>query len=296
MNTPLGDLDWSALRHFYAVAHFRGFSRASRGTGASQPAISTALRKLERALETPLVVRGPGEFRLTAEGTTLFEFCRRLEGDVSRLFQDLQRKAPVSVERFRFGASLSIGYGPLAPLLKKLAGGPNAMEIEIVSADSHRLLRLLKDGEIDGAFVPEEAGTGAFRPVVTVKDEIAMVGAADRFPNSRPDGPRARIFSTPFITYPSESPMRRLVDRICAKGGLTFTSTISAPTAEAVKTLCARGVGIAFIQRSLVDAELRAGSLKEIPTGLALPKRSIQFVVREGDERLAFRIGKRAGD
>ncbi|MGZ6098245.1 MAG: helix-turn-helix domain-containing protein, partial [Myxococcaceae bacterium] len=47
----------NSLRLFLAVATHRGFSRAARMTGVSQPAISKAVRLLEQQTGAQLLVR-----------------------------------------------------------------------------------------------------------------------------------------------------------------------------------------------------------------------------------------------
>ena len=290
MNSLLNALDWVSLRHFYAVAHHQGFSRAARATGTSQPALSTALKRIEEILETPLIVRGSGEFRLTPEGTALYDFCRHLEGSISTLFRDLRGSADPGVERFRIGTALSIGYAPLASLFESLTNRERAVEVEAVSADSHRLLELLHGGKIDAAFLPEDIHSKGLRFAPVVKDEVVLVGAPRHAANFTGDTWRTKLGKIPLITYPRDTPMRILVDRICQRGKVTFGSTITVAAVEAVKSIAARGVGIAFMQRSLAVGEVAAGTLREIATPLVLPKRSIYLATRGSEANFSKRI------
>src|SRR3954451_12369731 len=58
---------------FRAVAHRRSFSGAARELSLSQPLVSNQVAALERELGVPLLTRGPGGLKLTAEGEVLLE-------------------------------------------------------------------------------------------------------------------------------------------------------------------------------------------------------------------------------
>ena len=70
------------LRIFAAVAEHRSFSRAASALFISQPAVSKAVRQLERQLDLALIERvaggagGPRGVRFTESGQALFEHAR----------------------------------------------------------------------------------------------------------------------------------------------------------------------------------------------------------------------------
>ncbi|MFC4376122.1 LysR family transcriptional regulator [Nocardia halotolerans] len=69
------------LEYFVALARERHFARAAQACYVSQPALSEALRKLERELGVPLVRRGRAFEDLTPEGERLVLWARRILAD-----------------------------------------------------------------------------------------------------------------------------------------------------------------------------------------------------------------------
>lgn len=65
-------LDWNLLRTFAVIVQAKSISRAAKILSLTQPAVSTALRRLEDQLGYKLVDRGGSRFELTAEGSILF--------------------------------------------------------------------------------------------------------------------------------------------------------------------------------------------------------------------------------
>jgi DNA-binding transcriptional LysR family regulator len=71
-------LDIAPLRSFVAVADCGGFQRAARSLQLSQSAISQHVRRLETAVDRPLVVRHGRGSRFTPDGEQLLAQARRI--------------------------------------------------------------------------------------------------------------------------------------------------------------------------------------------------------------------------
>lgn len=82
--------------------------------------------------------------------------------------------------------------------------------------------------------------------------------------------------------------MRALVDRTLIQEKIQFRSEISANGIEAIKLLVQRGLGFAFVLKSLVQEEIKSGLLKEVTLPIALPKRGISVAARINDPVYAW--------
>ncbi|CAL9640697.1 Hca operon transcriptional activator HcaR [Streptomyces sp. enrichment culture] len=67
----MADMDLRQVRYFLAVTREGNFSRAAQRLGVTQPALSRAVRALERTVGAELFVRGPRTARLTDVGHVL---------------------------------------------------------------------------------------------------------------------------------------------------------------------------------------------------------------------------------
>ena len=66
--------DFNKYKMFYAVSEYKSFSKAAEILHISQPAISYAVKELERELETTLLIRENKSIRLTPEGQELIYY------------------------------------------------------------------------------------------------------------------------------------------------------------------------------------------------------------------------------
>src|SRR5271170_3763124 len=107
-NSLFQQLDLDLLKHFYAVATFGGFSKASRATGVSQPSLSLGVQRLEKNLGVTLIDRDSRRLSLTKPGLSLLTFCQRLEGNLESIADALGTKAVSVRRRLRIGTALSI--------------------------------------------------------------------------------------------------------------------------------------------------------------------------------------------
>jgi DNA-binding transcriptional LysR family regulator len=108
------------IRHveaFLAVAEHKGFRRAAAKTYLSQPALSAAVRELERRLGVVLLVRRSDGTELTAAGEALLEPARRLVDDLE------QTRRAARHLGYRGEVALGIMPGGAAELTRPLVGG-----------------------------------------------------------------------------------------------------------------------------------------------------------------------------
>ncbi len=78
-------LDWNLLRTFATIVHEGGITAAARRLKLQQPTVSNALRRLEERLGQRLIDRGPGHFRVTDAGQTLYREAVEIHGSIARI-------------------------------------------------------------------------------------------------------------------------------------------------------------------------------------------------------------------
>ncbi|NBF00193.1 LysR family transcriptional regulator [Nonomuraea sp. KC401] len=81
------------LRYFIAVAEERNFTRAAARLTMTQPALSRAIRALERDVGAPLLVRAPGDVSLTPAGEILLGEARTLVSQAGHAMSRARRAA-----------------------------------------------------------------------------------------------------------------------------------------------------------------------------------------------------------
>lgn len=175
-------IDW--LKCFVAVVDAGSLSGAAPEVHRSQSAVSMQLKKLENALGCQLLVRGPRQHQLTADGQLLLGYARRL------LDLHAETKAAFLGEeltgRIRLGVPDDYAAKYLTPVLKRFAPHHGAVEIELNCEQSTSLIPRIESGDLDLALVSREnsrQGTLLFHePLVWVGSTQFQVWRRDPLP------------------------------------------------------------------------------------------------------------------
>ena len=136
------------MRYLVALEQQRHFGRAAQACGITQPALSNALRALEKELGVAIVRRGRSYEGLTPEGQRVLDTAHRLLRESELLRADLHSDAgrpqgsvsigavPTSVPiAARFAAKLRARYPGILPIVRSLSSAEIEVGIENLALD-----------------------------------------------------------------------------------------------------------------------------------------------------------------
>lgn len=173
------------LEYFVAVVEERSFTRAAERERVAQPAVSAQIRRLERLVGQPLLVRSSRDVRLTQAGSALLPHARTALAAV--------RAAQAAVDDVAqlVRGSVTIGTVTLHPvdvarLITDFHADYPDVEITLGTDNSDALLAKLSDGRLDVAIVSigvDEEVEGLDFTVIT--DEALEAAVATQHPLAR---------------------------------------------------------------------------------------------------------------
>lgn len=164
-------LDW--LRSFVAVVDAGSLSAAAPLVHRSQSAVSMQLAKLEDAVGRPVLLRGPRQMQLTAAGTELLAYARRLLDIHAEALTAMH--GPQLSGRVRLGVPDDYAASYLTPLLRSFANRHANVEIELHCEQSTTLIPKVHGGQLDLALVSRDRPQ---RGVLLFHEPLVWVGAA----------------------------------------------------------------------------------------------------------------------
>ncbi|MDB5741963.1 MAG: transcriptional regulator [Polaromonas sp.] len=138
----------TSLRYLVALSEHRHFARAAQACHITQPALSNALRALEKEFGTPIVKRAHSYAGLTPEGEQVLQAARRMLHEHALLQQDLASSAsrprgrlqlgvvPTAVPvAARFAAMLQAAHPGIVPVVRSLSSQEIEEGLENLSLD-----------------------------------------------------------------------------------------------------------------------------------------------------------------
>lgn len=140
------------LEYLVALDRERHFGRAAAACHVSQPALSTAIRALERELAVPLVKRS-GRFEgFTAEGERVLPWARRALGDVQGLTQEVGRMRTGLEGALRLGA-IPTSLAASTLISTRFRAAHPRMRVQLISTTTRGIAQGLESGELDAGLM-----------------------------------------------------------------------------------------------------------------------------------------------
>lgn len=168
----------AALRAFVAAVEDGSLRGAARAVGVSQPALTKAIRELERELAASLLVRSNTGVTPTAQGRVLFEHARSADRTLSAAVEQIRQLSGEMV------GELSVDAVPLAVMmlipeaLRTFSRAFPRVRLRVNEQLYIEQLSRLRKGEVDVAIGPLPAGIPSGELVIEPLMPISMVVVA----------------------------------------------------------------------------------------------------------------------
>jgi DNA-binding transcriptional LysR family regulator len=151
----LGQIDLNLLVVLDALLQEKNVTRAAERLHLSQPAVSTALGRLRKVLDDPLLVKNGRYLQMTPRAESLIDPVRNVLATIEQTIVRPDGFDPTRDTRcFRITASDYVAVMLLRPLLGRLAGLAADLRLDIAPVSAQYLTALQRD-EVDIAILPD---------------------------------------------------------------------------------------------------------------------------------------------
>jgi DNA-binding transcriptional LysR family regulator len=238
------------LRIFFAVAEQRSFSRAAQTLFVSQPAVSKAVRELERQLDLPLMERGAAGAKgvvLTENGAALFDHARGIFALERAATEDIRARVGLKRGRLSVGASTTIAGYWLAPYAAEFARTFPSIDLKIGVGNTDTVCHALIDCESDVALI--EGAVTDPRVVATHwrDDRLRIVAHPDAALTRRRKPILQEVNDQVWLLREAGSGTREVTERMMREHGISPRRTIELGSNEGIARAIASGLGIAML-------------------------------------------------
>ena len=257
-------INLNALRVFTAVADTGGFTRASDALHLSQPAVSKAVRGLERELGLPLLERGPRAVRLTEAGAALISRARELFAVERSAEEELRALRGLEGGRVRIGASTTIATYLVPPILADFHTRYPAVRLRLVSANTRAIAALVLERRVDVALVEGPVADARLELRHWRTDDLVVIVAAGHRLARRRSIALSQLATEPFIVRERGSGTRDVAERAFVARGLHPPIALTLASTEAITQAVVAGLGLAVVSRAAASDQLALGHLASL--------------------------------
>jgi len=220
----------SQLEYVCALAREQHFGRAAAACHVSQPALSAAIRRLERDLRVQIVHRGRRFGGFTPEGELVVAWAHRIMEDSSALRQDLARMAGGLTGVLRIGAIPS-AQTVLSLLTEPFCRRHPEVRISCESLSSRDIVARLADFELDvGMTYVDGEPLGPVRTVPLYREQYLLLTPAGSALAGRSRVGWAELAGVPLALLSPVMQNRRILERNLVAAGVEVAPVIEADT------------------------------------------------------------------
>lgn len=267
---------------FYYVAKLGSLTAAAGELSVSQPAVSQALKQLEKALNTRLFVRSSKGIRLTLEGQVLYEHVKEAYEQLMLGEKKLRSMLQLDSGEVRIGASdMTLKYY-LLPLLEKYHEKYPGVKVMVTNAPTPETLNLLRQGKIDFGVVSTpftQIHGMSMMPVRQIEDVFVGGRKFIQYKNRMLD--LQELERLPIISLEGETSTGRYLSEFLLQSGVKLHPEFELATSDMIVQFALRNLGIGSVVRDFAREYLEDSRLFELRFNKIIPKRQICVVTDE---------------
>ncbi|WP_164473204.1 LysR family transcriptional regulator [Clostridium sp. E02] len=291
-------MELKELRYIVALAEEGSISRAADRLFMAQSSLSQFLQQYEKELGTPLFIRTTKGIRPTTGGAVFVENAKQILLQYRRAENELWDSANLEGGRIEFGISSYRGRYMIPPILADFYKRYPKIKIDIVEANSMKLVEELTAGKVDLAVVALPVQLkGKVDPFY--KDEILMVcnsshPAMEFVHLDQRTGKRYMELKDaaqfPFILSDYNTMLGSISRQMFEKEHLKVQSDNNNITADFSVEMARAGLGLAFSYRSCVVCYNDTVAISVGREGVYL-QLALAYSASEYQSRAAFALG-----
>lgn len=263
---------------FYYVGKYGNITMAAEALSISQPAVSQAVKNLEKSLGSPLFVRTSKGVRLTAEGKLLYSYVQRGYEYILLGEQKFQEMQDLSKGEIRIGASDMTLKFYLLSYLEQFHETYPGIRVTVTNAPTPETLRYLQEGKIDFGVVSTPFPVGQHLKVWPVKEIEDIFVAGKNFEYLKGTTLEYRVLEElPIVCLEGNTSTRGYVEQYLKEKNVVLHPEFELATSDMLIQFAERSLGVASVVRDFAEEKIAEGALFRLQFEEQIPLR--QFCV-----------------
>ena len=264
---------------FLYVARAGSVTEAAKELAISQPAVSQALKQLERQLGVDLVCRASRGIQLTREGQELYAYVDKGYEQIKLGVDKIRQMMNLEAGEIRIGASDMTLQFYLLPFLEKFHEKYPSIKVNVTNAPTPETLLFLEEGKIDFGIVSTPFAKEPGIETVPVRQiEDIFVAGRKFLPYKNRMLDLQELERLPMIFLEKNTSTRRYMDQYLKEWGVEVTPEFELATSDMIVQFALRNLGVGCVVRDFAQSYIDSGLLFELRFNHMIPKRSFCVV------------------
>lgn len=272
-------INFEYYKVFYYVAKYKSFTTAAQVMYSNQPSITRYIRLLESELGCLLFVRSQQGISLTPEGRMLYEYVEPAYQMLVKGEEELQAVRKLTAGTVYIDATeLAIRTFLLEKLIQFRKNYPR-ININVTTNTTQQSIADLVSGKCEFSVVSTPVRVKSPIKKMDVKEfQDIFIAAPDYLPEQHEPYHVKSLQQYPMISLSKSNNSRLFYEDVYRKWGMPMRVHIEMNSVDLLPPLIEEHMGIGIIPDTLVEKDIQAQKLMQIPTIEALPPRHIAVV------------------
>ncbi len=245
-----------SLKVFCDLVESESFTKAAQINNVTQSAVSQTISSLERAFKSLLIERSKRNFRMTAEGEVLYDYCKQILQTYDALQSRLQEiKADIS-GNIRVATIYSIGLHVLPPYLKKFLKSYPTVNVHVEYRRPNKVYEDVLGNIVDLGFVAYPIRDPKLEIVNIRKDPLVVI-CHPQHPLAKHKSIRLKnISDQKFVAFERDIPTRKALDKLLKEHNVPVDVVMEFDNIETVKRAVEIDSGISIVPQETIRQEV----------------------------------------
>jgi DNA-binding transcriptional LysR family regulator len=274
-------MDVRDLQVFLSVSKHLNYTRAGEEINLSQPSVSVRVRQLETELGVKLFEQLGKKVVLTDAGQLLVPYANRVMAAVDDAHHAIDELQGLERGSMRIGASTTPGMYLIPQVVSRFKQSHPKIEIRLRIKDTREVENGVLNNEFDFGFVGGHLAAEEVSAVPWLTDELLLVVSPTHRLAGRKTIKKRDLQVERFIVRESGSATRATIFAQLQQVDFELATVIELENPESIKRAVQSGLGIAFISKFAIAAELKAKTLTAIRVRDLTINRELKIVHRK---------------
>ncbi|MBQ9197665.1 MAG: LysR family transcriptional regulator [Clostridia bacterium] len=278
------------LHSLLKVAETGSFTRAAEQLSLTQPAVSQHIRALEKELNVHIFDRASNELHITHEGEIVIKYAKRMLALYNNLSRDLKTEKN-QISSITVGITHTAESNAIAEALARYVNTHEGMTIKIITDTNARLYDMLRNFELDFAFVEGKGSDAALRYMMLDTDSLVLaVSPTHRLARQSMVTIRDLKKEKLILRLPDSNTRNLFVSSLEAHNMSVddFNVLLEINNIATIKDLIRRDIGVSVLAKSACQDELKKKKIVCLPIENLSMVREINIVYTQDFEHFGI--------
>ncbi len=272
-------MDINQLEVLVAVAREKSFSRAGEVMHRTQPAISQAIRRLEKEIGETLFDRSSKDGTLTTAGEVLLEYAKQMLNLRQNAHSAIRELKNLHQGKVVISANEHTVFC-LLPIIEEFSRRHPLIKVEVKRGVASRIPTEISAREVELGVISFKPKDESVKSIPVFTDQLVLIVSPEHRLAGRSSVAISDLGIEIFIAHNAPSPYREQVLKAFDNHQVKLNISAELPSLEAIKKLVEKGAGIALVPELTAQSEIDAGRLFALSVKELKLERQLHFVYR----------------